>query len=211
ICPEGSGICPQDRGGGDWGRKLPGGGLFPLWTTLRAQGAEPFSPSSYGTRAMRPRTFAALTGALGLGALLALGPGAYPQAPGGQPADDTGQQQGVEVLGRGPVHEAFAEPDTANPRPNPIVPKKPPDPVEEIPPDQKPEGNNVQWIPGYWAWDDESADFIWVSGLWRDVPPGRQWVPGHWAEVEGGWQWVSGFWGDVQQTEVEYLPPPPTS
>jgi hypothetical protein len=127
--------------------------------------------------------------------------------------DDTqpATPQGVDVLGRGPVHEAFAEPDTANPRPTPIVPKKPPDPIEEVPPDQKPEGDNVQWIPGYFAWDDDSSDFIWVSGVWRAVPPGRSWVPGHWAQVEGGWQWTPGFWADANQTEADYLPPPPPS
>src|SRR5262249_39633132 len=91
-----------------------------------------------------------------------------------------GQQEGVEVLARGPVHEAFAEPSIRGPRPTPVVPKKPPEAIEELPPDQKPEGNNVQWIPGYWAWDDDRNDFLWVSGIWRDIPPGQQWVPGHW-------------------------------
>lgn len=33
-----------------------------------------------------------------------------------------------------------------------------------LPPDQKPEGDDVAWIPGYWAWDDERNDFLWVSG-----------------------------------------------
>ena len=45
--------------------------------------------------------------------------------------------------------------------------------IDEVPPEYKPEGENVQWIPGYWAWDVAQSDFIWVSGLWRDVPPGR--------------------------------------
>src|SRR6516225_6998486 len=102
-----------------------------------------------------------------------------------QPPDNSaGQQEGVEVLARGPVHEAFAEPAIRGPRPTPVVPKKPPEPIEELPPDQKPEGNNVQWIPGYWAWDDDRNDFLWVSGIWRDIPPGRQWVPGHWEPVD---------------------------
>ncbi len=118
---------------------------------------------------------------------------------------------GVEPLARGPVHEAFAEPQTANPIPSPIVPKRPPDPVEEVPPDVKPEGNNVIWLPGYWAWEQDTADFIWVSGFWRDVPPDRQWVPGYWVEAVDGAQWVSGYWTGVEQTEVQYLPPPPQS
>ncbi len=52
----------------------------------------------------------------------------------------------VEVLARGPVHEAYAEPTEREPVPTPIVNKEPPKPIEELPPDQKPEGDNVQWI-----------------------------------------------------------------
>src|SRR5690606_11248102 len=69
----------------------------------------------------------------------------------------------------------------------------------------------VTWIPGYWAWDDEGAEFLWVSGIWRNVPPGRQWVPGYWDHVEGGYQWVSGYWSDAEAQEAQYLPEPPES
>jgi hypothetical protein len=142
--------------------------------------------------------------------LVAVWPGelvAQPPDPPPVPAD----VPGVEVQARGPVHEAFAEPTTAQPVPGPVVAKQPPDPIEELPPDQKPEGDNVQWIPGYWSWDDEATEFLWVSGCWREVPPGRRWVPGHWQEVDGGWVWVAGFWGAENLTEVQYLPsPPPT-
>src|SRR5438105_1908609 len=55
-------------------------------------------------------------------------------------ADADGQG---EVLTRGPVHEAFAEPVQFNPKPGAVVPKQPPAPIEELPPDQKPEGQNV--------------------------------------------------------------------
>src|SRR5262249_3547820 len=79
----------------------------------------------------------------------------------------------------------------------------------EQPPDQKPEGENVGWIPGYWAWDDERSDFLWVSGFWRDVPPDRKWVPGTWQQVEGGFQWTPGFWAEEGLQEVSYVPPPP--
>jgi hypothetical protein len=123
-------------------------------------------------------------------------------------------QKGVEVLTRGPIHEAFAIPLTVNPRPNPIIAQKPPAAIEELAPDQKPEGAHIQWVPGYFAWDETGDDYIWISGLWRDTPPGRQWMPGHWAEARGeadGWQWVSGYWAAEDQAEVEYLPPPPAS
>src|SRR5262245_61030248 len=71
------------------------------------------------------------------------------------PADkDYAEEPGVQVQTRGPVHEAFAQPTEVKPQPGPIVPKKPPGPITEEPPEQKPEGDNVIWIPGYWSWDD---------------------------------------------------------
>src|SRR5262249_30721969 len=121
------------------------------------------------------------------------------------------QPQGTQVLTQGPIHEAFAEPVVYDPKPGPVIPKQPPNPVEEVPPDQRSEGANVQWIPGYWAWDDGRNDFVWVSGLWRDVPPGRQWVPGYWTQVDGGYSWVPGAWVDTRDNQVEYLPAPPAS
>ena len=53
-------------------------------------------------------------------------------------------------------------------------------------PPRSPQGADVEWIPGYWAWDDERNDYLWISGIWRDIPPGRQWVPGYWSQVDGG-------------------------
>lgn len=123
--------------------------------------------------------------------------------------DPPPQPVGVDVQARGPVHEAFAQPTTAQPTQGPVISKRPPAPIDEVPPDQKPEGDNVQWIPGYWAWDDETSDFIWVSGCWRAPPPGQRWMPGHWQEVASGWVWVSGFWSSDAATQVQYLPPPP--
>jgi hypothetical protein len=125
------------------------------------------------------------------------------------PGADASLPSGVEVQTRGPVHEAFANPVVFNPKPGPIIPRKPPEPVQEQPPDQKPEGEDVQWIPGYWAWDSEREDFLWVSGLWRIPPPGRQWVPGYWSAAEGGYQWTPGAWTTAEREEIEYLPEPP--
>ena len=118
-------------------------------------------------------------------------------------------EAGMQVLTRGPVHEAFAVASMTGATAGVVITKAPYDPITELPPDQRPEGTNVAWIPGYWSWDDDRTDFIWVSGVWRDLPPGRQWVPGYWTPVKGGSQWISGFWGDATQTEVDYLPPPP--
>ncbi len=112
---------------------------------------------------------------------------------------------------RGPVHEAFAQPSNMTPQPGPVVPKKPPVPISEMPPEQKPEGDNVQWIPGYWAWDTQREDFLWISGLWRVPPEGRKWVPGTWNAVARGYQWSPGFWAPANQQEMPFLPQPPAS
>jgi hypothetical protein len=107
------------------------------------------------------------------------------------------------------VHEAFAGVVSFRPEPGVVVTKAPPDPIEEVPPDQKPAGANVAWIPGYWAWDDDRDDFLWISGVWRSLPPGRQWVPGYWSQTTDGYQWTTGYWADAQANQVEYLPEPP--
>jgi hypothetical protein len=130
----------------------------------------------------------------------------WPQTP--SPAQ---QPKGVEVLARGPVHEAFATPGHEA-KPNYAVPKRPPVPLEEMPPEERPEGE-VVWIGGYWAWDDDRQDFLWVSGCWRAKPLGKDWVPGYWREVANQWQWVSGLWTQAEEgqqaAEVTYLPEPP--
>lgn len=119
--------------------------------------------------------------------------------------------EGIEVLTRGPVHEAFAGLQTYDPQPGRIVSRLAPLAIEEIAPNRRPTGVNVAWIPGYWTWDDERADFIWLSGTWRALPPGREWVPGYWATVPAGYQWTSGYWSDSSNRQATYLPPPPPS
>lgn len=120
--------------------------------------------------------------------------------------------KGIEVLAHGPVHEAFASLG-GEPTPTRAVPKRPPKPLNELPPTDKPEGH-VVWIGGYWAWDDESHDYLWVSGLWRTPPPHKQWIGGYWREQGELWQWIPGFWTDAVEQgkdtkEVTYLPKPP--
>jgi hypothetical protein len=119
--------------------------------------------------------------------------------------------EGVEVLTRGPLHEAFAGTIKFDPDPGIVVTQAPPEAIEELAPDQRPEGANVAWIPGYWGWDDERNDFLWVSGIWRALPPGRQWLPGYWGQTQQGHQWTSGYWADGALSEVEYLPEPPAT
>jgi hypothetical protein len=118
------------------------------------------------------------------------------------------QEEEGEVLTRGPVHEAFAEVVEFNPEPGPVIAKAPPETVQELPPDQKPEGEQVEWIPGYWVWDEDKNDYIWVSGIWRVIPPGRQWVPGYWTASGNGWRRTAGYWGHAG-TKPAYLPTAP--
>ena len=122
-----------------------------------------------------------------------------------------GAEEGVEVLTRGPVHEAFAETVTYDPEPGIVTSKAPPAAIEEVPPEHRPEGAHVAWIPGYWGWDDERNDYLWVSGVWRALPPGRQWVPGYWGKSAQGFQWTSGYWANAKTSEVEYLSEPPAT
>ena len=65
----------------------------------------------------------------------------------------------VEPLDRGPIHEAFAEPVVLDIEETIVVPKAPPETIEELPPEVKPDGQNVIWIPGYWHWLDDDEDF----------------------------------------------------
>ena len=95
--------------------------------------------------------------------------------------------------------------------PTPVVAKEPPEPVEEVLPEMKPTQGNVVWISGYWSWDADAEEFLWISGVWRAVPPGRTWIPGSWQKVSEGWQWSSGYWGIPGKTETEYLPEPKAS
>jgi hypothetical protein len=139
----------------------------------------------------------------GLGALLWFQPRATTQDTPPSAPDN------YEVLARGPVHEAYAGPVDFTPEPGPVADKAPPEPIDELPPDQKPEGDDVEWITGYWSWDEEGKNYLWVSGFWRDMPPGRRWVPGTWQEAADGWHWTPGFWAAEDQQTIDYVPPPP--
>lgn len=128
-----------------------------------------------------------------------------------QAEESATDEQGAQVLTRGPVHEAFAGIVSYNPEPGVIVEKAPPQAIEELPPEERPVGDNISWIPGYWAWDDERGDFIWISGIWRALPPGRQWTTGYWTTAGQGNQWISGYWADSTVEETTYLPKPPVT
>ncbi len=119
--------------------------------------------------------------------------------------------EGMEILTRGPLHEAFAGPIAPEIETGLAIQNAPPTAIEEIPPEAMPEGDDVAWIPGYWGWDEQRNDFLWISGIWRVPPPNSNWTPGYWIEVEGGYQWVAGFWLPNDVEEIAYLPAPPES
>lgn len=121
---------------------------------------------------------------------------------------------GVQIENRGPVHEAFANPgaQTRGGLEGSTAPKAPPPQVPEIPPDEKPTGENVTWIPGYWQFDNEKKDFIWVSGFYRNAPPGRTWAAGEWKVENGQHRYIPGYWKLSNESSWRIdLPEPPQS
>ena len=119
--------------------------------------------------------------------------------------DPTGQ---YEILLQGPVHEAFGVPTEQSAK-SILVDIAPPPPIAEERPAEVPEGNNVQWVGGYWMWEADRKDFIWISGMYREVPPGRTWVSGSWQQFGEKYQWVRGYWGVIGKARQAFLPPPP--
>lgn len=130
---------------------------------------------------------------------------------------------GYQLVLAGPVHEALLSrlpQEVAAGEAAELVTQPPPAPLVEQPPgasDQVPAftGNDVRWISGYWAWFADAGKYVWVSGLYRDVPPGRQWQAGSWQQTLGGYRWNRGYWaaakasGLAETQRVSSLPPPP--
>jgi hypothetical protein len=151
---------------------------------------------------------------IGLGAGIAAWLAVAVAFPGRLPAQDHAlppplpDQELPEVLTRGPIHEAFAEPVDLQVQEPVTAPAAPPEAMNEAPSAEQPAEGNAIWVPGYWAWDSDRG-YIWISACWRTAPPGMYWVPGYWVQNGNQWQWVSGFWAPAGVREIEYLPPPP--
>ena len=148
--------------------------------------------------------------AAGLALMVFLGGTDAPRAQ--QPA--VFNNQAVQVQTTGPVHEGFAQPNSNQVEPGPLIDKQPPPPVPEVAPPQQPQqpqGASTQWIDGYWAWDAERNDYTWITGTLRNMPPGMRFVPGYWQQTDGGWRWVAGFYAPEGQKEPAYVPAPPLS
>jgi hypothetical protein len=68
----------------------------------------------------------------------------------------------------------------------------PPLPVYDQPPIPTP---GYLWVPGYWAWDDDTG-YYWVPGTWVLPPePELLWTPGYWGWSDGVYVFHEGYWG----------------
>ena len=67
----------------------------------------------------------------------------------------------------------------------------PPLPVYDQPPIPAP---GYLWVPGYWAWDDDTG-YYWVPGTWVLPPePELLWTPGYWGWNAGAYVFNDGYW-----------------
>jgi hypothetical protein len=68
------------------------------------------------------------------------------------------------------------------------------------------------WTPGYWWWSPPLGRYVWVTGAWRNPPPGQTWTPGMWARDRAlHYGWTPGYWGApgyVPVGVIEIAPPP---
>src|SRR5262245_3195219 len=112
------------------------------------------------------RAFLALCLCVGVLGLFLISGNAEDPPPPGDPGGPVFQEDGpdsdedAEVYNRGPIHEGFAVPGSNDPVKGAFAKKEPPEDIDEIPPDEQPDGDNVVWLPGYWAFDDEMDDFL---------------------------------------------------
>lgn len=56
-------------------------------------------------------------------------------------------------------------------------------------------GAGYVWVPGYWDWQAERADYFWVEGRWILPPHARAvWVAPRYERHHGGWYYRRGHW-----------------
>lgn len=156
---------------------------------------------------VRPAVFvrAALVAVVVIHAIECLGQ--QPQSTHRRPTKPTAAA--FDFLLRGPIHEGFAQPAVLDAAPPLQVPKRPPPAQREFPPAIRPAANQTLWLPGYWGWEEEQEDFVWVSGVWRVPPPGMRWVPGYWSARDDNFAWTPGFWFANEAARLQYSFNPP--
>jgi hypothetical protein len=92
------------------------------------------------------------------------------------------------------------------------APKEPPAAIVERPAGARP-ARNAQWVPGYWDWDPDQHEYVWVGGSWQVPPAGSFWVNTRWVRDAAGWYRAPGFWSHrrdraVVTTEFDATPRP---
>src|SRR4051812_40875870 len=56
--------------------------------------------------------------------------------------------------------------------------------------------DGYMWVPGYWAYDNNTEDYYWVPGVWVAPPsPGLLWTPAYWGYEGGVYGFHPGYWG----------------
>ena len=108
----------------------------------------------------------------------------------------------VTTVDTTPLHEAFITPVRDIP-PLQAVSMPPGVRINETVPPQPDQA--MLWIPGYWAYNSDLSDFVWVTGAWRRPPPEHTWISGKWAQLPEGWVWISGFWSPVPESSLTYI------
>jgi len=101
-----------------------------------------------------------------------------------------------------PIHEAFVMP-VRDALPPLVIARAPPSSQQEqIPPQPI---SDAIWISGYWSWNENNGDFVWVCGVWRRPPADHQWIPGNWVQYQGAWTRESGFWSATPLENLVYI------
>jgi|GEM_PF-1987088 len=118
----------------------------------------------------------------------------------------TAGAQTIQPYENGPVHEAFVAPVSAELLID-AVEFEPPELINERIPKQL--DIQAEWISGYWKWDLNANDFVWVSGVWRRPPPGHQWISSFWKEYKGDWIRVPGYWSRIPEQSADFISMPP--
>lgn len=116
------------------------------------------------------------------------------------------EAQTIQTYENGPIHEAFVSPISANLLLD-AVEFEPPEPINERIPRQL--DIQSEWIAGYWQWDLNANDFVWVSGVWRRPPPGHQWIQGFWKKYDNAWVRIPGYWSRQPEQYNDYISIPP--
>jgi WXXGXW repeat (2 copies) len=90
-------------------------------------------------------------------------------------------------------HDALQTAQPPRPADRAHAPEQPPAPIAERPAGARPQ-RRAEWVPGYWDWDPERAEFVWMGGVWQVPPPSTIWVSSRWMRDGDGWYRRPGFW-----------------